>query len=232
MATALLLLTTAALLLACGPASEARGGERVEFQLHQESEPTPTPTATPALTPAEKYPKLDPVLQKVVGGFEAEEWTETGAASQALMHHGLAVLVEIDTSAAAIDAVDAWMGEEDISPRFKGADYDPPHIYAYVPVSILGALSRREGVSAVWTVEGAGESPPPRGVLGQAGTPPKPKLPFWLKGSEYAKLQGLVQGLVLEYERGELTAEEVAASTFDPKGSSILTWVHMGGDRA
>ncbi len=148
------------------------------------------------------------------------------------MHHGLAVLVEIDTSAAAIDAVDAWMGEQDISPRFKGADYDPPHIYAYVPVSILGALSRREGVSAVWTVEGAGESPPPRGVLGQAGTPPKPKLPFWLKGSEYAKLQGLVQGLVLEYERGELTAEEVAASTFDPKGSSILTWVHMGGDRA
>jgi hypothetical protein len=73
-----LLLATAALLLACGPASEARGGERVEFQLHQESEPTPTPTATPALTPAEKYPKLDPVLQKVVGGFEAEEWTETG----------------------------------------------------------------------------------------------------------------------------------------------------------
>ena len=111
-----------------------------------------------------------------MGGYEAETWTEVEAARQAPESHGSAVLVEVYTAADKIDAIDTWMGEQSIEPRFKDPDYSySPHIYAYTPVSKLGVLSNQAGVQNVFAVVGPDPSRrPPRGVGGQSGLAPNP----------------------------------------------------------
>ena len=212
---AVLLLTATAALLACGPATQSEPGEqqpslRVAQDNTQSEEPTPTPspTPTPTPTPAEKYPKLDPTLQKIVGGFEDETWTEMQAAQQASAHHGTTVLVEVETTTQAIDALDTWMGTQSIEPRFPDASYAPPHIYAYIPVSKLGATSQQDGIVMVYAVHDydAGNREP-RGVAGQGGDA-SPELPQWLKGYPYPRLKGHLQDLVHRYEQGRITAEK------------------------
>ncbi len=156
MAIALILAT--ALLLACGPASEAEGpaGQQLELRLHQESEPTatptsaptptPAPTATSALTPAEKYPRLDTALQKIVGAYESGTQSEAEAASQAPEHHGPAVLIAVEAPTGT-DATIVWMAEQEISPHALAEGLLPPTIYAYASVSSW-AHSRSE---RMWT---------------------------------------------------------------------------------
>ena len=176
-----------------------------------------------------KYPKLDPVLQKIVAGFEDETWTATQAAAQAPEHHGSAVLVEIDLQAASVDAVDTWMGQQEITPRFKDAEYIPPHIYAYVEVSLLGALSNRDGVvivHALESIEREGERTT-GGIVGQAGPPPKPKLPLELKGYPYPKLAGTLNTIAQLYEEGLLTAEQAAAQTPGHQGTNVFINAHF-----
>ncbi len=216
------------------PATAMPPTARVTSQETQ-PDPAPTPTPTPTPTPAETYPKLDLVLQKLVGKFDAGELTEAQAAEQAPEHHGSTVLVEIDTSAESIDAVDAWMGEQEITLRFKDADYVPPHIYAYVQVSELGDLSKRDGISMVWAVEDPGAGfREPQGVLRQkrSGTPPKAKLPLWMKDYPYPKLTGDLEEFVYRYEQGELTAAQVAESYDHRKGTSIDVQIGLQPDPA
>ena len=207
------------------------------------TEPTPAPTleSTPTEpTPTEesepRYPNLDSTLQEIVERFEAEELSEAGAAAQAPEHHGSTVLVEVGLS-ANVDAVDSWMGEQEISPRFKDPEYVPPHIYAYVKVSLLGALSQREGVGMVWAVEDpdAAFRESSSGASSQSGSlgTAEPELPIWLKDYPYPKLKGNLQELVYRYEQGEMTATEVASSFEDHhQGSSIRVQVELAPDPA
>ena len=228
-----ILLLVAVALLACGPATQSPTGEqqpgsRVAQDNTQSEEPTSTPTPTPTPTPAEKYPNLDQTLQQVVGGFEAEEWTETEAAGQAPVHDGPLVLTATDVPASEIDALDTWMGEQDISPRSKVMVLAPPLIYAYVPVSQLGALSQREGVERVRAMEEWEvfiTPPPPSGATGQGG-PTKPRLPM-MKGYPYPKLKDRLSGLTYQYEHGGLTARESASRGRDHQDTSIRVIVEF-----
>ena len=240
------LVLVAAALLACGPASQAVSqGQPVSHAAAQDSDTEPTPAPTPESTPTEptpteesepRYPNLDSTLQEIVERFEAEELSEAGAAAQAPEHHGSTVLVEVGLS-ANVDAVDSWMGEQEISPRFKDPEYVPPHIYAYVKVSLLGALSQREGVGMVWAVEDpdAAFRESSSGASGQSGSlgTAEPELPIWLKDYPYPKLKGNLQELVYRYEQGEMTATEVASSFEDHhQGSSIRVQVELAPDPA
>ena len=138
------LLLAAAALLACGPASQAEPQtEPVSQAIAKDGEPEPTLEPTPE--PPE-YPNLDATLQEIVARFEAEELSESAAATQAHTYHGSSVLVTVDLS-ANIDAVDAWMESKDISSRQANPSHPTPNIYGFVKVSLLGALSQQDGVS-------------------------------------------------------------------------------------
>ena len=140
------LLLTAAILLACGPASQTQPQtEPVSQAIAKDGEPEPTLEPTPE---PPKYPNLDATLQEIVARFEAEELSESAAATQAHTYHGSSVLVTVDLS-ANIDAVDAWMEGRDISSRHTNATHIPPNIDAFVKVSLLGALSQQEGIIQV-----------------------------------------------------------------------------------
>ena len=235
-----LLLLTATILLACGPASKAGPqGKPVSQAAAQDSDPGPTTTPTPTATPEPpKYPNLDTFLQDLVTKYEAGELSEITAAARAPVYDGSSVLVEVDLS-TNIDAVYTWMGSQDISPRYKDAEYVPPHIYAYVPVSLLGALSQRDGVALVQPVQDMyGAFAASQGAGGASGgsTPgstAEPKLPLWLKDYPYPKLKGKLAELVYRYEQGELTAEQVVSEFGDKgKGSSIRVQIELPPDPA
>ncbi len=104
-----------------------------------------------------------------------------------------------------------------------------PTIYAYAPVSLLGALSQQEGVALVRAMEELDAlmtpASPPRGFIGQGeGDAPPPRLPI-MKGYPYPKLRGRLQQLVYRYELGEITAEKAAAGTRQYQGSSVRVYV-------
>ncbi len=210
-----LLLTAAATMLACGPAE---------------------PTATPR--PTNSYPNLAASLQDVVRKYESGELSENQAAALILAHHGAMVLVQVDLS-ANIDAVDTWMAEQEISPRHKNASYAPPHIYAYVKVSLLGALSQRDGVSMVKSLSDQfGPNvllPNPlggeigNGASGQSDLG-DPILPLWLKGYPYPRLDSKLEYVVYRYENGKLTEAEAAAEFDDYQGTAVLVIVELLAD--
>ncbi len=195
----------------------------------------------PTLTPEPpKYPNLDTFLRDLVTKYEAEELSETEAAAKAPVYHGSSVLVEVDLP-TNIDVVYTWMGSQGISARYKDPEHIPPHMYAYVPVSLLGTLSQREGVTLVQPVQdrdgffaasqGARGA---RGANGESapGSTSEPKLPFWLKGYPYPKLIGGLEELVYRYEQGELTAEEVASEFKVREGSSVHVDIQLPPDPA
>ena len=229
-----------AILLACGPASQAEPqGQPAPQVVAQDSDPGPTTTPTPTATPEPpKYPNLDTFLQDLVTKYEAGDLSEIAAAARAPVYDGSSVLVEVDLS-TNIDAVYTWMGSQDISPRYKDAEYVPPHIYAYVPVSLLGALSQRDGVALVQPVQdmyGAFAASQGAGGASGASAPDstsEPKLPLWLKDYPYPKLKGKLAELVYRYEQGELTAEQVVSEFGDKgKGSSIRVQIELPPDPA
>ena len=137
------------------------------------------------------------------------------------MYDGHLVLTATDVPASNINTLDTWMEEQEIAPRYTVTVMAPPLIYAYVPVSLLGDLSNRDDVERVrateeWEVHMA----PPRGFVGQGGTPPKPRLPQ-MKGYPYPKLKGRLHGIVYEFEHGGLTAEQAAQKGMENQGTSI-----------
>ena len=213
--TLFLLMAAAAALLACGPAE---------------------PTATPR--PTNNYPKLAVSLQDVVRKYESGELSEAQAAALILAHHGAMVLVQVDLS-ANIDAVDTWMVEQEIAPRHKNAGYAPPHIYAYVKVSLLGALSQRDGVSMVKSLSdqfGPNELLPnplggyiSNGASGQSDLG-EPILPLWLPGYPYPRLGNKLERVVYRYENGKLTEAEAAAEFDDYQGTAVLVIVELLAD--
>ena len=208
----LLLITAAATVLACGPAE---------------------PTAT--LRPTNSYPKLAVSLQDAVRKYESGELSETQAAALILAHHGAMVLVQVDLS-VNINAVDTWMAEQEISPRHKNAGYAPPHIYAYVKVSLLGALSRRDGVSMVKSLSdqfGQNELLPnplggyiSNGASGQSDLG-DPILPLWLPSYPYPRLGNKLERVVYRYENGKLTEAEAAAEFHDYQGTAVKVVVDL-----
>ena len=197
-----------------------------------DAEPTPTPTPTPE---PPKYPNLDTFLRDLVTKYEAEELSETEAAAKAPVYHGSSVLVEVDLP-TNIDVVYTWMGNQGISARYKDPEHIPPHMYAYVPVSLLGALSQREGVTLVQPIQDRdGFFAASQGAGGASGesapdSTSEPKLPFWLKGYPYPKLMGRLEELVYRYEQGELTAEEVASEFKVREGSSVHVDIQLPPD--
>ena len=248
------LLLTAAILLACGPASQSESKGQPASQAgaqDNDAEPTPAPTPTPTPTPeSPKYPNLDAKLQEIVARFEAEELSESEAAAQAHTYHGSSILVTVDLSSASIETVDTWMGSKDISPRQANPSHPTPNINGFVKVSLLGALSQQEGVIQVketippWAdlptgqdpggASGAGGSSGGTGAEGPSGDATGPRLPIWLKGHPYNdKLDSELISLVDLYERGELTEAEAAARTEDYQGSAVGVIVDLvSGDPA
>ena len=205
--TTVVILALAALVVACGPATQSQSGvgdqsdPAVVFQ-SDEPTPTPTPAATTTPAPSDGYPTLDETLQKVVSGYEDGTWTEVEAARQAPESHGSTVLIEVYTEADKIDAIDEWMGGQSINPRFKDANYGySPHIYAYAPVSKLGALSKRDGVLNVFAAQDDNADRREPQVLGQGGST-EPKLPIWLRGYPSPKLSSLLSTTVADSGQG------------------------------
>ena len=238
-----ILLLTAAILLACGPASQAEPQtEPVSQAIAQKSDPDPTPTPEPP-----KYPNLDATLQEIVARFEAEDLSESEAAAQAHTYHGSSVLVTVDLS-ANIDAVDAWMAGRDVSSRHTNATHIPPNIHAFVKVSLLGALSQQEGIIQVketvppWADLPSGQDPGGAsgargdsggtGAEGPSGDAAGPRLPLWLKGHPYHNLNRGLDYLVDSYERGELTEAEAAAQNDFHRGSAVGVIVDLISDPA
>ncbi len=231
--------------LACGPAAPPMPEGSAELPAAQPAAQDDEPTPTPETDRSPKYPNLDDLLQALVQKFEAGELSEEEAAAEAPEQHGVSVLVEVefeDNPAAAIK-VDAWMGVQDISARYIDVEYIPPHIYAYVPFSLLGVLSQQEGVSHVrsdfspWTDLPAESWAPTRTTRSAEATPtapPEPRLPFWLKDYPYPPLDGELNRLVYLYEHGELTEAEAAsaASMTGHKGSALEVMVVIWPDPA
>ena len=246
-----LLIAAATIMLACGPVAQPIPEEGDTFTAAPQveggsEEPEEEPTATP--TPTNNYPKLDASLQDVVRKFESGDLTECQAAAQDLAHHASSVLVEVELP-ANIDAVDTWMANQGISPRHKDATWAPPHIYAYVPVSLLGALSQQDGVNLIRMSSGiftdsrafnersscdseASGATGASGTSGAGGTSgasgasetAEPQLPLWLKGVHpYPRLgTGSKLGdVVYRYEQGEITAAEAAAEMGVSGGTSV-----------
>ena len=204
----------------------------------QGSDPDPTPTPTPTPTPEPpKYSDLVTLLRDIVAKYEAEELSETAAAAKTPVYHGSSVLVEVDLP-TNIDVVYTWMGNQGISARYKDPEHIPPRIYSYVKVSLLGALSQQDGVTLVKPVEDRdGFFAASQGAGGASGgsspdSTSEPKLPFWLKGYPYPKLEGNLEKLVHQYEQGELTAEEVASKFKVREGSSVHVDIQLPPDPA
>lgn len=238
-----LLITAATLLPACAPAtpaSPATGNALTpapDSNLDPEALP-PTPKST------NHYPKLHSILQQLVRNYEAGSSTERQAAAQAPLFYDRAILITADIP-ANIDAVDKWMASQNISPRHKEVSPLESLLYAYVPVSLLGDLSRQAGVSEVnpvlpdwiemsdWVKDG------PNLQMSLPGTPTPtpdpdnpipPKFPYWMKEMLYLKLSGQVLEAAYRYEEGYLTEAEAARLTDDYQGSSVLVEVILFGD--
>ena len=233
-----LLIAVATTLLACGPVAQpvpADDGALLAAQETDGDEPTEEPeepTATPR--PTNNYPKLAASLQDVVRKYESGELSETQAAALILAHHGAMVLVQVDLS-ANIDAVDTWMGEQEIAPRYKDASYVPPHIYAYVKVSLLGALSQQESVTSI---SAPSDAFPPQYVLSDPsdnnicgasgkGDTTDPKLPPWLKGYPYPQLESNLERAVYCYENGEQTETEAAGQFNERRGNAVNVHIEL-----
>ena len=250
-----LLIAAATIMLACGPVAQPipDAGDTLAAAPQAAGsgeEPAAEPTDTPTPAPTNNYPNLDASLQDVVRKFEAGDLTECQAAAQDLAHHASSVLVEVEL-AANIDAVDTWMASQGISPRHKDAAWVPPHIYAYVPVSLLGALSLWDGVSLIRMSSGIftdsrdanekircdGEASGVSGAGGASGASEtaEPQLPLWLKGVHpYPRLgTGSKLGdVVYRYEQGEITEAAAAAEIGYNYGSAVRVAVEVVNDPA
>ena len=91
-----------------------------------------------------KYPNLGSALDRLAVAVENGELSEAQAASQSPIHQEQSAAVTIHLSGNAAQ-VEAFLRENGGDPRNAGEDY----IEAYVPVTLLGALSEQPGVIRV-----------------------------------------------------------------------------------
>ena len=91
-----------------------------------------------------QYPNLGSHLDQLVASFEDGETTAADAAAGASMHREESVAVTIYLSGSVDDLVQ-FLEDFGGDPRNVGEDY----IEAYVPVSLLGAVSEQPGVLRV-----------------------------------------------------------------------------------
>ena len=94
------------------------------------------------------YHNLDSELTGLVDLYERGELTEAEAAARTDGHRGSSVGVEVEliSDSANTDAVIAWLTSKGVSSEYIFKDGDSHAIGAYVPVSMLGALSRQPGI--------------------------------------------------------------------------------------
>ena len=109
-----------------------------------------------------RYPRLSSGLNRLVAIVESGQATALEAAREAAIHQDDSVAVTIHLSAKA-DAVVRFLEDKGGDPRNVGVDY----IEAYVPITLLGPLSRQPGVTRVREIV----PPQPAGPSG-GPTPP------------------------------------------------------------
>ena len=100
------------------------------------------PSAPPKLTLA--YPNLSPHLNHLADGYGSGQMSQQQAAGEAPVHSGGSVAVAIFLDGHVSD-VAAFLEDGGGDVRNLGSDY----IEAYVPVGLLGQLSRQPGVTRV-----------------------------------------------------------------------------------
>ena len=138
-----LLLTAAAVLLACGPVAQPAPAAQQEGGAADPTEPPPPPTV-----PTPTYPKLRSSLQHDVVQFEEAQDAASGPSGQSdSAPEDTAVFVEIFLSGNKAE-VAAWLRSKGITPG--GADYPyTVNLQAVVPLSLLGELSQQDGVTGI-----------------------------------------------------------------------------------
>ena len=136
------------------------------------------------------YHNLKGELDYLVDSYERGELTEAEAAAQTEDNQGSAVsvIVELINDPANTDAVIAWLKSKGVSAEYV-AKHEAPHphyVGAYVPVSMMGALSRQPGVIRITpprppnlpSEKDSGSRPAPQSdVQAQASMPTPTPLP-------------------------------------------------------
>ena len=118
----------------------------------------PTATATPEGTDdggeqigksgGPKYGNMDSILNQLVGQVENGEATAKAAASTAPINDDESVAVTVQVEDEHLEATTEYLNENGASVRFA----ELGTIEAYVPVTLLGDLSERDGVTKVSTI--------------------------------------------------------------------------------
>ncbi len=252
-------------LLACGPAAtppeerlvgkpyaaqdaqptatpESTEGDGNEAE-NEDPEPTEEPTPEPCPHTEGSYPNLDATLQDAVGKYERCELTETEAAAEAPEYHGVYVLTltsfpNSETASKNATAVETWMDSNGVPVRNRAASLTE-WIYAYVPVSKLGALSVLGGVGAVDAVAPLLDPPSRGGAAGlsdragdEAPSAP-PVIPFGLKGFEpYPNLDRALAKIAYNVQHGLITEAEAVAGHPSRNNSDLLIWITVTSSRS
>ncbi len=164
-----LLIAAATIMLACGPA--AQPAPAAEPNIRVAADPAaPTATPPPTLVPTvcvqwesteerieycftpepettPKYPNLsDHRLVELVEKFEKAQQSASGAAGQSTEQTTSLIEVRIELlSSDKVDALAAWLESQGVS----GIDKGEVDIHTWVPVSLLGPMSERDGVRNV-----------------------------------------------------------------------------------
>lgn len=232
----LLVILTLPALIACGPDATTAPADGNGLTAVADSGRDPdTPTATPK--PTQNYLKLHPVLRQLAQTHEAGYATENQAAAQAPLFYDRTVLVTADVP-SNIDAVDEWMASQNIEPRHTETRHlESSLLYAYVPVSLLGVLSRQAEVSWVkpvvppWMTISEWVKDGPNLQMSLPGTPTPtpapdnpipPKFPYWMKDMRFGEFRGPVRESVYRYEDGYLTEAEAAALADFYQGALVM----------
>ena len=90
------------------------------------------------------YPNMDSVLNQIVAQVEEQGFTSNDAADSVPVNSGDSVAVTIRLS-GNVTQVAQWLQDNDGDPRHIGEDF----IEAYVPVSLLPAVSQRPGIEVI-----------------------------------------------------------------------------------
>ena len=205
--TAAAILVAVSTLLACGPADES-----VQRELGNLPSTAPQETSD--------YPNLDATLQDIVRQYEAGDVTETEAAELVPEHHDDTVLVQVDLP-TNLDDVYTWLEGKGATPLHKELELNPPAIYGFVRVSLLGTLSQQTNVELVSAPaypfsEGVAYTVPGPNPVRSASDPAV--FPPWLKGSApspgtYPKLRSGLDRVLGSYLKGTFDAEAAEVGT-------------------
>ena len=167
--TALFLLIVAAtIMLACGPAAQPAPAAEPDNRMAADPESptaTPLPTAVPTVcvqwesteerieycfTPepetTPKYPNLsDHRLVDLVEEFEKAQQSAGSATGQAADGGDTLIEIWVYLSPEKVDSLAAWLESNSVSDFGKWEDA----VHVWLPVSLLGPLSRQSGVRSV-----------------------------------------------------------------------------------